>query len=104
MDIQVTTRHIKVADDLQAEITEKMDRLQRFFEKITSCRVILDSERADKTVEIVMSIMGRRLTAKAKADNIRVALEDAVGKVERQLKRSKERVKEHKALRSGDLG
>jgi len=103
MDIQVTTRHVKVAEDLQAEITEKMDRLQRFFEKITSCRVILDSERADKTVEIVMSIMGRRLTAKAKADTIRVALEEAVDKVERQLKRSNERVKDHKGVKGAEI-
>ncbi len=99
MEINITKRHVKVPEGFQDQLTEKLDRLERFFEKITSCHVILDEEHTDKTVEIVMSIMGATLTAKAKADSLGAAADGAVSKLERQLKKSNERVKSHKAVK-----
>jgi putative sigma-54 modulation protein len=97
MDIQITTRHLKVADDLLDEIRDKVDAMQRFYEKISHCHVVFDSEHTDKTCEIVMTIMGATVTGKAKSDSIRLAAEGALEKVERQLKKSKEKMKNHKA-------
>lgn len=97
MDIQITTRHSKVAQELQDEVRDKIEALQRFYEKISHCHVIFDTEHTDKKVEIVMSIMGGTVTGTAKSDNVHKAAEEALEKVERQLKKSNEKIKNHKA-------
>ncbi len=96
MEVQVTTRHVKISDSMTEIIDEKLAKIGKFYEKITSCHVIFDSERSDKTVEIVLTIMGGTLTAKAKSDNVRKSFEGAIAKLERQLKRTNEKVKNHK--------
>jgi putative sigma-54 modulation protein len=99
MNINFTTRHVKVPDGTQEVLTEKLERLEKFFEKITSCHVIFDSEHTDKSVEVVMQIMGGTLTATAKADSLGAASESVVAKLERQLKKNNQKVKNHKALK-----
>jgi putative sigma-54 modulation protein len=99
MDIQVTKRHVEVAADLQETVTDKLQRLQRFYEKITSCHVIFGAEHNDKSTEIVATIMGTTLTARGKADNFGAATESALDKLERQLKKSNEKVKNHKSVK-----
>ena len=100
MDIRIDTRHVQASDDLQAEIRDKIESMQRFFEKITSCHVVLDSEHADKKCEIVMSIMGATVTGKAKEETLHKAVESALEKVERQLKKNNEKIKTHKATKA----
>lgn len=99
MEIQVTRRHVEVSSDLQEHIEEKLTKLHKFYEKITSCHVVLESEHTDKVAEIVASVRGGTLTAKARAEDLRAAVEAAVAKLERQLKKSNEKVKNHKAVK-----
>jgi putative sigma-54 modulation protein len=100
MDVQITTRHIEVSSALRKSVTDKINRLQRFYEKCTSCHVVLGSEHADKTAEIVMTVRGKTLTAKARSEHVRKSADAAIDKLERQLRRLNERVKEHKASKA----
>ena len=97
MDIQITTRHAKASAELQQGITDELNALEKFNDKITSCHVILDSENDDKTVEIVMHVQAHQLSAKAKADKLGKAITEAIDKIGSQLKKIKEKVKEHHA-------
>ncbi|MBD3238945.1 MAG: ribosome-associated translation inhibitor RaiA [Chitinivibrionales bacterium] len=99
MDVQITRRHVKVSTSLQDALTEKLNKIQKFYEKITACHVVLDSEHTDKTAEVIVTIMGRTLAAKAKADTMRAAAEAALSKLERQLKKNNEKMKDHKAVK-----
>ena len=67
-----------------------------FFDKITSAHVVLDSEHVDKTVEITMNTQGRQVVAFAKADSIGKAIDEALAKTERQLKKLNQKIKSHK--------
>jgi putative sigma-54 modulation protein len=98
MEIQITSRHTKASAILQDTITSELTKLQKFFEKITSCHVILDSEHMDKTVEITMNTMGHQVVATAKAENVGKAFDDALAKTERQLKKLNQKIKSHKAV------
>jgi len=97
MEVQITSRHTKASQDLQDTITAEINKLEKFFDKITSCHVVLDSESIDKTVEITMNAPGgRQVVGSAKAENIGKAIDDAIAKVKRQLKELNEKVKSHK--------
>jgi putative sigma-54 modulation protein len=97
MEIQITSRHgNKASQTLQDTITAELQKLEKYYEKITTCHVILDSEHVDKTVEITMNTLGHQVVGNAKAENIGKAIDEAVEKVERQLKKINEKIKSHK--------
>jgi putative sigma-54 modulation protein len=97
MEIQITSRHNKASQVLQDTLTEELNGLEKYFDKITSCRVVLDSEHVEKVVEIRINTLGRQIVAVAKADNIGKAIDDALGKAQRQLQKLNQKIKSHKA-------
>lgn len=98
MEIQITSRHNnKASQTLQSIITSELQKMEKFFDKITSCHVILDSEHVDKIVEITMNTLGHQLVATGKAENIGKAIDEALEKTQRQLKKLNEKIKNHKA-------
>ncbi|MBN1757149.1 MAG: ribosome-associated translation inhibitor RaiA [Chitinispirillaceae bacterium] len=96
MEIQITSRHNKASQSLQDTITDELQKVGKYFDKITSCHVILDSEHVEKTAEITMSTLGHQVVATAKAENIGKAFDDALAKAERQLKKLNAKIKNHK--------
>jgi len=97
MEIQITSRHSKASQSFQDTINEELRKLEKYFDKITSCHVILDSEHVEKVAEITLSMHGHHVVATAKAENIGKAFDDALAKVERQLKKLNDKIKNHKS-------
>ena len=98
MEIQITSRHSKASQTLQDTLTVELEKMDKFLDKITSCHVILDSEHVDKTVEITMNAGGHPpIIATGKADNLGKAIDDALSKTGRQLKKLNGKIKNHKA-------
>jgi putative sigma-54 modulation protein len=99
MNIQITSRHSKASSSLQDSLKEELERLERFYDKITHCHVILDQEHTDKIVEINMNILNNTVTAKAKADSVGKAIAESIEKIERQLKKFNSKIKSHKSVK-----
>lgn len=100
MEIRITSRQtVNASPSLQETITAELNKLEKFYDKITSCHVVLGSESMDKikTAEITMNVQGSQLAASAKAENIGKAIDEAISKVERQLKKINEKAKDHQA-------
>ncbi len=97
MDIQITSRHEKATTSLQETITDEINKLEKFYDKITSCHVILDHERGQEIMEVVVNCAGHTVAATAKAENMGKVIDEVISKVERQLKKISEKVKDHKA-------
>ena len=96
MEIQITSRHSKASQTLQDTITTELQRMEKFLDKITSCHVILDSEHDDKKVEITITAGGHpAIIANARAENLGKAIDEALEKIERQLKKLNEKIKDH---------
>jgi len=98
MEIQITSRHNKASQSLQETITNELEKLGKFFDKITSSHVILDSEHVEKVAEITMNTLGHQVVATAKAENIGKAFDEALAKAERQLKKINAKIKNHKPV------
>lgn len=96
MNIQITSRHTKISQDTQDYLKAELDNLSKYYDKITSCHAILDSEHIDKKVEISMNVLNHSIVARASAENLGKAVDDALGKVRRQLKKFNEKLKQHK--------
>ena len=96
MDIRITSRHEKASPSLQDTIIAELNKIEKFSEKISSCHVILDTEHVAQKVEITMHAFNREVVGSAKAENIGKAFDEALAKVERQLKKINEKIKDHK--------
>lgn len=94
MEIQITSRHNKASQSLQDAITDELTKLEKFSEKIGSCHVVLDSEYVDQTVEITMHVFDREVVGTGKAENVGKAFDIALEKVQRQLKKVNEKIKD----------
>jgi putative sigma-54 modulation protein len=97
MEIQITSRHSKASASLQETITEELKKVGKYYDKISSCHVVLDSEGVEKVAEITMNTLGHQVVATSKAENIGKAFDEALEKTERQLKKLNAKIKDHKA-------
>ena len=100
MDISISTRHGEVPSDIQSLIEEKVRKLPRFFERLTSIEVTLDlKNHQEPEVEIKASAEQRDdVVAKSSGANVIAALDAAIHKMERQLVKHKEKITGHRNL------
>jgi putative sigma-54 modulation protein len=101
MNIQITCRHSKVSAETKQLLKNELVNLEKYYDRITSCHIILDTEHLDKIVEIVIKVQGATISAKAKADNLGKSVDMAIQKIARQLKKLNEKVKSHKTTNAG---
>lgn len=99
MQINISARHGHLSPATQAKITEKVEPVRKFFDRITAIHVTVDLEHRDSpTVELVVSAEHHEdFVAVETADSALAALDGVVDKIENQLRKHKEKVKEHRA-------
>ncbi len=100
MNIQITARHSKASESMKEFITEELLNLEKWADKITSSHVILDSVHDEKLAEVIVTILGQQLSAKAKAEKTGKAVDLAMEKMRRQLVKFNKKLKNHKPVKS----
>ncbi|MGI8827739.1 MAG: ribosome hibernation-promoting factor, HPF/YfiA family [Chloroflexota bacterium] len=100
MDVQVKGNRFSVTPDVRHHVVHKMQRLQKYFDRIISIDVELSSERTrdadhQNHVEATTHVAGRTIRVTAAHGDMLAAVDEAVDKLYRQLNRQKERLKSH---------
>ena len=96
MLINISTRHGDIGDAAKEKITQKIEKLQRFFERLTSIEVIVDLEKADEpSVEVTVTSEKRNdFNASYQSSDLFGSVDQIVAKLEQQIKKHKEKLKE----------
>lgn len=99
MQINISARHGHLSPGTQDKITEKVEVLRKFFDRMTAMTVTVDLEHREKpTVEMQISAEHHdEFVAVDTADTVLAALDSVIEKMESQLRKSKERLKDHRA-------
>jgi putative sigma-54 modulation protein len=99
VQITISARHGHLSPGTQEKITEKVETVRKFLDRITAIQVTVDLEhRESPSVELCISAEHHdEFVAIDKADNVMAAVDSVVDKMESQLRRFKERLKEHRA-------
>ncbi len=96
MKILITGRHVGVTESMKDYARAKAEKLVRFFDRSTSCRVTMDVDHLDQQVEMVLEVSrGVRLVGKASAPDMYAACDLAEQKLAQQLRKHKERLRDH---------
>jgi putative sigma-54 modulation protein len=96
METHFTARKFRAHKDIKTQALASVKRLDKFYDGIVRCDIILSFERTSnsvKTAEINLHVHGTMLAAKEKSEEFLKSVDLAVGKLERQLAKYKTRIR-----------
>ncbi|MCE5212831.1 MAG: ribosome-associated translation inhibitor RaiA [Deltaproteobacteria bacterium] len=96
MKISVTFRNGEGENWQKVYAEEKMQKLKKYLDAPAEAHIIISMEKFRNAMEINLSSNGWNINAKEEAKDMRIALDRCVEKIEKQLKKQREKVREHK--------
>lgn len=96
MRMNITTRHFEIDRALEEHVHERLMTLKKYFDKVIDAHVILSVEKYRHIAEITLTVSGITLASKEESENMRLSVDRAVSKLERQVKRYKGKLTNHK--------
>ena len=97
MQVTTTFRHMEQSDALKAYAEEKLERTSKYIDEPITAQVYFTVEKKIRhIVEIVISGRGISTKASEATNDMYAAIDAVIDKIERQLKRYKEKIKAHK--------
>jgi putative sigma-54 modulation protein len=96
MQITTTFRHIESSEALKSYAGEKLERVQKYIDEPIVAQVFLTVEKIRHIAEVTITAKGITIKASEETNDMYAAIDAVVDKIERQLRRYKERIKEHK--------
>ncbi|CAN5254349.1 ribosome hibernation promoting factor [soil metagenome] len=91
MNINFTGHQVEVTDALRDLTTKKLALIQRHFENISTINITFSVEKLNQNVEGIIHLPGTSIHAKSSDENMYVAIDSLIDKLERQLKKHKEK-------------
>ncbi len=99
MDIAVTFRHLEPNDALREYAQEKISRIEKYSSTISEAHAILSIEKRSHIAEVIVNVNKAQITAKEiSEDNMCSAIDLVMDKIERQVKKHKDKLTSHKEL------
>jgi len=95
MQIRIQERYVSGSDALREYVKKKAEHLNRYFDKIISLDVILSVEKERHRAELIGHLVNRKIVkAVAETGDMYASIDQAIDKLQRQLVRYKEMLKE----------
>lgn len=102
MRISVSGRHFHVPDAVQDYARNKVSKLGQFFDRIRSVDVIVSKESLNYAVEIIVKPDRRKsIIGRDSGIDIQACIDIIVDKLERQVTKHKEKIRNHKHRQGG---
>ena len=95
MQINVTGHHVNVTEAMRNYVNSKFERLERHFDHVTDTHVILSVEKLRQKAEATVHITKHKLYADAVDENMYASIDELVDKLDRQIKKHKEKLTNH---------
>ncbi|HUH65250.1 MAG TPA: ribosome-associated translation inhibitor RaiA [Syntrophales bacterium] len=96
MKISVTFRNTEGDDWHKEYIDQRLKKLEKYVDTPVEARVILSVEKFRNVAEVNLTTSRQTLNSKEEAKEMSLAIDNAVEKIERQLKKHKEKIRGHK--------
>ncbi len=95
MQMNITFRHLEPIDSLKNYAREKVERVNKYLDKATEASVVLSVDRHIHQADITVHSGTFVLRGKERSEDMYASIDLAMDKIERQLKRYKEKLKGH---------
>jgi putative sigma-54 modulation protein len=96
MNISTTSRHYELAPALKDYAEKKVMNLDRYFDHIVNAQLVFSLEKYRHRVEISLHVNGRDFVSTEETDDMYASVDKSIEKLERQLRRHKDKLKRRK--------
>jgi len=93
MQIAVTFRHMETDEGIKDYVKGKVGRLQKYIENPREVHVVLSAEKFRHIAEITIIGEGMTLNSQGRDSDLYAAIDQMVGKIERQIRERREKVR-----------
>lgn len=101
MQINLTGHHVEVTPALREYVKSKLKRLERHFDNVTNVYVVLSVEKLRQKAEATIHVSRGSLFADAIDADMYAAIDALADKLDRQIKRHKEKLTDHHRQNGG---
>ena len=101
MQLNLTGHQLEITPSLRTYVSEKFSRLSRHFDEMLDVHCVLKVEKLRHRAEAKLNVSGNTLFADSVEEDMYAAIDGLVDKLDRQIKRHKEKV-QNKHPRRGD--
>ena len=96
MQVNLTGRHVDITPALRSYVETKLTRLSRHVDNITNIHVILEVSKEQQKAEATIHVSQSNIYADAKNSDMYAAIDDLIDKLDRQIKKHNEKMKDHR--------
>jgi putative sigma-54 modulation protein len=100
MNISTTARQYDLAPALKDYAEGKVQHLKRYFDHIVNAHLVFSLEKYRHKVEITLHVNGKDFVSEDESDDMYLSVDRSIDKLERQLKRHKDKIKRRKSQQS----
>jgi putative sigma-54 modulation protein len=97
MQLNLTGHHVEITPSMRDYVESKLARLERHFDHVTVVHCILTVDKLEQRSEATVNLAGGRLFAEAIDANMYAAIDSMVDKLDRQVRKHKEKLTDHHA-------
>ena len=97
MNLQIHGNHIEVTPALRDYVAGKLARIERHFDQVIDASVQLTVEKVRQRAEITLRLRGNNIHVESVEQDMYAAIDTLVDKLDRQVLRHKDRVKDHQS-------
>lgn len=101
MQINLSGHHIDVTPALRDYVNSKMRRLARHFDHVMDAEVVLSIDKLQQKAEATVRYTGTKVFADAAHEDMYAAIDALADKLDRQIKRHKEKRTDHHRQNGG---
>ena len=100
MNLTISGHHLEVTPALRSYVTAKLDRITRHFDQLVDVKVLLTVENQKEKdrrqrAECNIHVKGNDMFAESSHEDLYAAVDELVDKLDRQVGRHKEKIKNH---------
>jgi putative sigma-54 modulation protein len=96
MQVNITFRHLEPTEALKSHVKARVEHVQRYIDRPSEAHAVLHVENLDHHAEITVKAGRFLLRGTAKSQDMYASIDAAADKIERQLKKHKEKLHGHK--------
>lgn len=96
MRISITARHFDLTDGLREHTEERLEKLDRYSVPFLDAHVVLTVEKYRHQAEVTLQGKGFSLNGKAESSDMYTSVDQAVQKLEAQVRRHKDKTSDRK--------
>ncbi|MCH8272813.1 MAG: ribosome-associated translation inhibitor RaiA [Candidatus Marinimicrobia bacterium] len=94
MKVEITARNFRLGIKLEKYIDDELNKLEKLYDGIIDCQVILEKIKNDNIAEIIMRVYKKILVTKDTSDEMFKSIDGAAEKLRRRLKKYKQKLRD----------